>query len=785
MSIKVRSSLLSLVIIAVLFFSAIGPTIVYADGGTTTDTPPTETTTECASDGTTNECSSEAVTVEEPAAPAVSAPEGDSSAANEPSAAPVEQAATLSDVPENTTVAVVNAEGQAEPLATQAAAEALATISDPVWCPAAQTTPTPGLNGCTTSFSSFNLLLTFLSINPTYQGAGTIYVQQGAYNGGESSINFNNYTLSNISNASLTIQGGWNISTNDLNGTSTFNNVPIIIGSATNPWGGSVFINNLTLGFNPTGQSGTGLTVNSQVDINLLNVTVTNSATGAGAELNAGNDVNINNSHFDRNKTAGAIIRAKRDVSIRDSTFSNPTNGRRQITGLDIVNDGNVSLLNVIANTNRAAGATINSGGRVSINNSSFSDTKAMQGSAFIGYGLQVVTPGAIDINAVTANNNFLWGASLNGGGDVAIANSFFNGNTTASPGFIDDTGLLVTSGGNVSLLNVQANDNRLIGATIKAAKDVAISNSTFTGNKGVTLDSTGKQTFWGYGLQVIAGDPATSTIGNISLNAVTASNNTLFGAHLEANGDVTVSGSDFSGQTSGVTTDQVGRGLEIISGGTVFVDTTTINNNQTFGANIKAAQEIFLDAVTATGNGQNGVEVQGNCTTLFLTNGTYSNNGQYGLSITDMKLKPSGTPIFAANGAGDIFENPTTCVFPANTPAAPPVDNTGTDPAPVDNGTPGTVAQTHSTTEESVSTVYSPSSTGAFRDSVAIGSFVAKINNTGSVTLNSFLANSSLAQSTHLGLFTGKYAYVYSMYGMQIFLYSPTLNNVAMVGPQ
>jgi cytoskeletal protein RodZ len=199
MSIKVRSSLHSLVIIAVLFFSAIGPTIVYADGGTTGDTPPTETTTECASDGTTNECSSEAATVEAPAAPAA---EGSGSAGNDLNAAPAEQATTLNDVPENTTVAVVDAQGQAEPLATQAAAEALATTSDPFWCPGTQTTPTPGVNNCTTSFGSFNALLTFLAANPTsYQGAGTIYVQQGAYSGGESSINFNNYNLSSISNA--------------------------------------------------------------------------------------------------------------------------------------------------------------------------------------------------------------------------------------------------------------------------------------------------------------------------------------------------------------------------------------------------------------------------------------------------------------------------------------------------------------------------------------------------------------------------------------------------------
>ncbi len=772
MSIKVRSSLLSLVIIAVLFFSAIGPTIVYADGGTGTDTPPTETTSECASDGTTNECSSEAVTVEAPAAPDANTLTAKRPAAkgNEPSKAPdpAVQSAILSDVPENTTVAVVNAEGQSEPLATQAAADALATTSDPIWCPAAQTTPTPGANGCTSSFPSFNALLTFLAANATFQGPGTIYVQQGNYSGGESSINFNNYNLSSISSANLTIQGGWNTSNNtvDLTTTSNFSNIPIVIGSSTNPWGGSLTINNLALSFNPTGQSGTGITLTSQGDITLTNVTVTNSATGAGAELNTSGNVTIKNSKFDRNKTAGAIIRSKASVAISDSSFSNPTNGRRQITGLDIVSDGSVSLFNVLANTNREAGATINAGGRVTIVSSSFSDTKAMQGSNFLGYGLQVVTPDAIDLDTVTANDNFLWGASLNAGGDVTIANSIFNANTTASTGFIDDTGLLITSGGKVSITNSKADDNRLIGATINAKGDVAISNSSFSNNKGVTLDSAGNQTFHGYGLQVI-------TLGNISLNSVVASNNTLFGAHLESGLDVNILNSDFSNQTSGSATDQTGRGLEVVSGGIAILDTVTLNNNQTFGANVQAADGVFLDTVTATGNGSNGVEAKGNCSTLFLIGGTYSNNGQYGLSITDLQLNQSGAPVFAANGAGDIFQNPTTCVFPTNAPATPPstpVDNTGTGSTPTD-----------STVAESVSAVYS---TASFSHTAALGSFVGKFNNSGSVTLSSFLANTTLARGDQIGFFMGNYVFVYSPSGVQIFVYTPTLENIAMVGP-
>jgi hypothetical protein len=90
--------------------------------------------------------------------------------------------------------------------------------------------------------------LTELAGNAAYQGAGTIYVEQGAYAGGESSIDFNSYNLSNIQNFDLTVTGGWNTTTNTVDpaSSSTFN-VPIIIGSSTNPWGGSLTINNIQI----------------------------------------------------------------------------------------------------------------------------------------------------------------------------------------------------------------------------------------------------------------------------------------------------------------------------------------------------------------------------------------------------------------------------------------------------------------------------------------------------------------------------------------------------------
>ena len=750
MFIKSRAFLASLMILAVLGFSAFGPmTTAYADGGTPTDASQTQNSNEC-SQGKSSGCSS-----------------WDADTSEEKSSKKDKDAPAWSDVPENTAVTIVNAKGEAEPLATQAAADALAE-SDPIWCPAAQTTPTPGLNNCTQFFPSLTALLGFLSGNATYSGAGTIFIQQGS-NPGSGTINFNNYDLSNLSTANLTITGGWNMSTGVVDSTSqsAFNNVSLVIGSSTNPWAGSLSINNISL----TNPSNSGLVLFSQLDINLSNVTVTNSTNGAGAELNSGRDVNINNSRFDRNKTAGAIVRAARNVAIANSSFSNPADGRRQIMGLDIVADGAVSLLNVLANENREVGAHIDAGGRVSISNSVFSGTKIIRNSEFLGYGLTVVTPDIIDLETVTANDNFLWGAFLTAGGDVNINNSIFNLNTTESPGFIDDTGLLVLSGGNVSINNSHADENRLIGATINATGDVSINNSTFNSNNGVTLDSSGAETFHGYGLQVITtcpvGDP--SCFGNITLTGVSASDNTLFGAHLDAVGDVIIATSNFNNHTTGSATDPLGRGLEVIADGNVFLDTVTLDNNQTFGANILAGGDVFLDTVTATNNGTDGVEVEASCTTVFLINGTYSDNGQYGLSILNAQLNQSGTPVFANNAAGNIFEDPGTCIF---TPPTTPTTPTTPPSAPTDNSTGKGTSWVSQNTYTSSGKSAQNSGNSAWTAAV--------------VTLNSYLANGkSIYASAHLGVFTGKYAYVYTSQGMHIVAFTPSsLDAFAMVGP-
>ena len=771
---KIRSFFLSVTIISVLLFSAMGTTTAYADDGTTGDTSVTQTsggkdsseeevTTDVEPTATGEPAVSEDATTTETATADEAKGDEGSSNAEEATAtdtsitdaaevvsttdetAPPADTSILEQVPENTTVAVLDANGQAQPLATAESANAIEVTSDPIWCPAAQTTPTPGANGCTTSFTSFTDLLNELSNNPTtYQGAGTIYVQQGQYNGGESVIDFNSFNLSNISNSNLTVQGGWNTVTNVVDPASTSNfNVSIIIGSSTNPWGGSLTIDNIVV----DGSSGTGLTVYSDAN------------------------VTISDSSFQRNRDSGAIVRAGGNVAIQNSHFDNPGTNRLQRIGLDIDSAGSVSLLDVIADGNREAGAIIVADGRVSIGSSfigatSFSGTKSTttttcpgSPSQFCGFGLQVTTLDSIDLQGVVGNDNFLWGANLNAGQDVNIVDSTFNANSTEVPTFIDDTGIFITAGGTVNLNNVTANDNRLYGASIDAVGNVSVNNSNFLSNNGVTVSGSGTTQYDGTGLQI-------NSDANIFINNTNATGNSLFGANLTAAGDVAIANSTFSNTTTGVATAPLGVGLSIVSGQNVFIDTVTLDSNQLAGADIQATGDVFLDFVTATNNGTNGVQVDANCT--FLNGGTYTGNGEYGLFLTNPALNVVTPPVFSGNGLGDIFP-----AAPGACPVAVTGGNTG--------GSTGNSSSGTNTSSQSQSALLL--TTMNFNTTLYRG---LGLNNSGAITLDSLFANnyqligvstSPSGKVTTLGIFTGKYAYIHSAHGLQIVILSqPTI---------
>jgi len=633
MSDKTRAFFLSLSIVALLVFSAVGTIPVYADDGTTTGSTDTTTTTTGTDLGDTS------VTGDVPPPEIVTPP-------------------LLEQLPENTTVTVVDAAGDAQPLASQDSAEAV-LLSDPIWCPAGQV-PTPGENGCTASFTSFTELLTYLQANETdvvYQQAGTIYVQQGAYLGGEESIDFNSYNFTNLNQQDLTLQGGWDTTDNSVDpaDTSQFT-VPIIIGSSSNPWVGSLTLNNLII--NGVGDQ-TGLTLYSQGDIDLSNVEVTNSQNGA--DVNAGGNVTVKNSKFNNNGSGVAM-----DINGTNIAVNSEATG----SGLYINGGGAVTLQDVEANNNQLFGANITAAQTVTVTNGFFNGNVSYAfpptGSwEHYGYGLQVVTTQNIVLDNVNANGNQLFGANLDGS-SVAITNGSFNDNGSL---FDEDPvgyGLKITSSGNVTLLSVAANNNELFGADIEAGGSVDIQQSFFNGNSSFEYVANEK-VYNGYGLKVV-------TIADIVLRVVSADGNSLLGAHLEGS-DIAVRESSFSNNGSGSGLDVIGKGLEIVGitdpsfgNGNVALRDVVADNNQLFGANIQTTGDVAIAGINSfsghityvydsnTGNvlsisGGYGLQVvaTGN---IALRGITANGNYRYGASLDGFDVAVSDS-IFSNNGSG------------------------------------------------------------------------------------------------------------------------------------
>jgi hypothetical protein len=550
---SLRTFFLSFTILAFLLFSTIGTTTAYADDGSGTDPSAAETTTP------TEETQPEEPVTTDESPPPVEEP-----------APPETLEVILEQVPANTTLTVLNSEGEALPLASQETADVITSGYDPIWCPANQV-PTPGENGCTPSFSSFDELLAFLKANEgnaAYQQAGTIYIQQGNYMGGESTIDFNAYNFTQFNNYDLTLQGGWDTTYDPNSGPPTFTstnfNVPIIIGSSSNPWAGSLTLNNI---FISGVSSQTGLTLYSAGDINLNDVEVTNSQ--SGASLHAGGDVNVQRSKFNNNGSGNV---------------EEPVG-----KGLEVVSGGAVTLASVEASHNQIFGADIQAVGNVVVTNGFFNSNQGyyyLNGWVYEGYGLKIVTSGNINVSNITADDNYVFGAQLEGT-TINVSNSSFSDNQSDWHEHSTGSGLKIVGTGDVTLVSVTANNNQKFGADIHTSGEVNVTDSFFNGNTSYTYSEEGEKSYYGYGLHIFTTD-------DVSLLRVEATGNYLYGAFIEAN-DVAIDTANFSNNGSGDALALTGYGLKVVSENDAALIRVTANNNQKFGADIQASGAVAI----------------------------------------------------------------------------------------------------------------------------------------------------------------------------------------------
>jgi hypothetical protein len=522
---------------------------------------------------------------------------GASDSQPEEPAAPEE---VISQLPEGTDVVVVGESGDALPLATQEAADAFVE-GDPMWCPAG-VAPKAGVSGCSPAFTSFN--------DDGSADTGLIAWLAAA----------------NINKA----------------GTIWVASDYAPVGGE----GGDIRIDPTTVG-GTIGMENYALTIQG----GWLNNITGSKALDTADPYSYFNDYIFFVTDWKNTVTINNIVM---------DTITANTGDDNQI--LYVSTTGNIILNNVIVRGSVNSGAGIFTGaildnymagtgtGSVTINNSEFLNNE--------GGGLYVYSNGAITTNNLVANFNDSTG--------VWLDNSTTQGKAVTLKGFKQfnnnsSDGLVVLSGGAITLSNVVANNN--------LGNGIYLSNTISTAKLGITLGGTNFMMNNGEDGAVLY------SYGTITANNLNASGNDAYGAVLDncdydgvSNCLVTVAKTvKLTGvnifNDNGSTTE---GGLLISSLGAVTVSNLIASDNVGDGAYIINEYTNFngvnsSGTVTLTGygifqnNGGHGLEAHsyGN---IVLTNIDASYNGVDGMYLT--AFKAIGGSSITLNGVNSFYDN-------------------------------------------------------------------------------------------------------------------------------
>jgi hypothetical protein len=336
-------------------------------------------------------------------------------------------------------------------------------------------------------------------------------------------------------------------------------------------------------------------------------------------------------------------------VTMSNIQFNNvPGNPGR---GFDITTNGNISLINVQANTDNGAGAVLNNSGgtgTVSITNGQFNNDTI----AFDAFSLFITSKNAVTLTSVVVNGGF--GASIdNTGGTnkpVTIKESNFDNNNS--------DGLTVNSKGAITLTDVSSSNN------LNVSYGAILDNHTGTAAP-VTL--TGTNIFdnnTSYGLWV-------KSAGKITSGSLDANYNTKnFGAKIDNSfassaQPLTLLGtSSFSGNGA--------DGLQLLSSGAITANNLFADDNLGVGVTLRN-NNAFIEPVKVTGtnwfagNAYEGITIftngavalnNINATTngyLVAADGLYIDN-QYGSTPEGVILTGSNTFNQNTNAGAEIL---------------------------------------------------------------------------------------------------------------------------------
>jgi hypothetical protein len=634
-----RFILMSITVLLTIMLSAVMTVPALADDSV----PPAETSTQ-------------EVT---PPDPVVDSVPGDSAATDPAPAdsavadpAPIAEPSTLPELieqlPENTTVVVTDASGEAVPLVTEAAAQTISN-GDPIWCPLG-VAPKDNTGGCSPSFKGFTDttssggdtgLIAWLT-NGLNSGAvskaGTIWIASSSLSVGSysstnetpvttsltKSINIDGNTVAGtMETFSLTIQGGWN-------------GTPLSMGLYTDPTTGLVAPSVFDKPFAITGWAG-AVTIKN-VEFNNVNITAGNTPTTGDYALKVQTTGNItldtvtvvDSQNINSNNMGGAALdnTLPTHAGLGTITVNNGVFNGNDGDGLVIQSDNTVTTKNLIANGNGGIGVLIDND-----NNTTLAPDKSVSMTGFKqfngnGYeGLKIISKGLITLSNLTAEHNGVTSASPG----VSIDNtgsSLKQGVTiTGTSYFVDNTGdgLSVKSYGAITVYNLNAFDNDGNGVSLDNCGKTTLSGkfvcNTNAAPRAVLINGS-SNLLWNHadGLNVLSA-------GTITTYSLTADQNTSNGVTLDNSLNTTGSYGISMYGTNYFTGNVTGHGLAIYSHGVI----TTTNLNASF-------------------NGANGAMID-NCNDINDGNGDLTTCGR--LVATGRSVTLSGTNSFNGNNVG------------------------------------------------------------------------------------------------------------------------------------
>ncbi len=406
------------------------------------------------------------------------------------------------------------------------------------------------------------------------------------------------------------------------------------------------------------GNDNNGLNIASRGSVNLNNITADGNKTATG--------VAINNCSM-----SGGVCLGSGDVTLTGSLIF--TNNGNNDDGLNIYTGGNVSLADVIATGNKSDGVEINNTPSTGSATVQIGGTNVFTGNA--GTGLLIYSDGNVGLNNVTS--------SANTGSGVYIENLTSSTNATVtltgSNSFVGNTsnGLYVRSRGAITLSNITATgsvadsgvwlDNDETGA----AGGVTINgtNNVFSGNNdsglGITsrgavslenITANGNKTEDGVSIDNSAGTGVVTLIGILTFTN-NGNDNSDDGLYLRTRGNLTLANVTATGnKDEGVDIDNTsGTGSVTITGG-------TFNQNNGDGLNIRSDGLITLVDVTANQNGDDGGDISNDTSgsvagaNVFVVRSTFNSNGDDGL-VASSNLDITLINVTAQNNDNDGVE--------------------------------------------------------------------------------------------------------------------------------